>query len=709
MKQTTYFYKELTAAEVGNTKTHEIYIRFPNNFDYKSFFNNSDYANGNVIQVDIKAIDKTFGKNYGKTVPLRFVFFHQSNQEKRIPSLGPLFDIHNVNEGDIVCLESIVEEATFSYTICFYKKGTISISPSSIYFTKAEANNPRKDVSIDLPSRQIIYYGAPGTGKSYKIQEITETTDNFTRTTFHPDSDYSTFVGCYKPSMESKEEYYERLCDINYLAQLLKSEYYESDKKTVVVDSFAVKYAEYLDGIYGKVSLNDLCEKAEIPTGYATKIRDDINLYHSYVKNVAKPSKIAYSFVPQAFLQAYVKAWKNQEEPYYLVIEEINRGNCAQIFGDLFQLLDRDKSGKSTYGITPDKDIANYLKKEFEHTDNLPEKIKSATMMMLPSNLYILCSMNTSDQSLFPIDSAFKRRWDWEYVPIEDAGKKHYIKIGNLNYDWWNFIETINEKIDALTGSEDKKMGYWFVKPQNDDKVITAKQFVSKVMFYLWNDIFKDYYGNNQCIFKVKNADGTIEKKPFTYFFGSDAENRIKAFMAYNKIEPVTVDDIEDDNDDDDAVSNQENNLQDSATQTKRRALWTEFNQIMKSMGRTEAQREASVKSNYDIRFKTSGFNIKNTVHTTSFPNNPTSVYSEIYIRPVAKWIYDSIEPRLDELQNMFDEEFEWREVNGSHVGKIEHQVNFDDESNKEAGMKWLAETSAKLYDFLKPIVDDNK
>lgn len=345
------------------------------------------------------------------------------------------------------------------------------------YFDDKEDGWEELDKNTAKPTLQQIYYGAPGTGKSYKINEITKSTKNFTRTTFHPDSDYSTFVGCYKPTME--------------------------------------------------------------PTGTIVGGKEQ--------------TKISYSYVAQAFLQAYTAAWKNTSEPYYLIIEEINRGNCAQIFGDLFQLLDRDENGMSSYGITPDKDIANYLKNEFAKSEIENADIKSGNTMMLPSNLYILATMNTSDQSLFPIDSAFKRRWDWEYVPIEDAGKKHYIKVGNKKYDWWTFIDTINNSIDHITGSEDKKMGYWFVKPQNNDLEITAKQFVGKVLFYLWNDVYKDYFDSSQSIFKIKNEDGIDEKKPFTYFFGSEADKRIQAFMLYNKIPFISADDnVDDENGDDD-------------------------------------------------------------------------------------------------------------------------------------------------------------
>lgn len=505
------------------------------------------------------------------------------------------------------------------------------------YFDDKEDGLEELDKKTAKPTLQQIYYGAPGTGKSYKINEITKSTKNFTRTTFHPDSDYSTFVGCYKPTME--------------------------------------------------------------PTGTIVGGKEQ--------------TKISYSYVAQAFLQAYTAAWKNTSEPYYLIIEEINRGNCAQIFGDLFQLLDRDENGMSSYGITPDKDIANYLRKEFAKSEIENADIKNGNTMMLPSNLYILATMNTSDQSLFPIDSAFKRRWDWEYVPIEDAGKKHYIKVGNKKYDWWTFIDTINNSIDHITGSEDKKMGYWFVKPQNNDREITAKQFVGKVLFYLWNDVYKDYFDMSQCIFKIKNEDETDEKKPFTYFFGSEADKRIQAFMAYNKIPFITIEDNVDDEDDEDNDDNEidaeGNAVADSATQTKRRSLWVLFNQKMSAMGRSEANKEAMTLSHYDIRFKTSAFRIKNTVHVVPNASSPASVYSEICIRPKALWIYNQLEPKKDELQGLFEEYVVWRGDGDSHIAKIEHLANFDTEEGRDAAMQWLAETSAKLYDYLKPIVDENK
>ena len=296
---------------------------------------------------------------------------------------------------------------------------------------------------------QQIYYGAPGTGKSKAIKDLTFGEDVI-RTTFHPDSDYASFVGTYKPITE-------------------------------------------------EVDLRDC---------YGKKVIDDDT------KEVVKEERIAYKFIPQAFLEAYVKAWKKlgSSKKQYLIIEEINRGNCAQIFGDLFQLLDRNEYGFSDYPIVADKDMQKYLEKEFEGWEitnkdeinqlygeaNMVSLIMKGERLVLPSNLYIWATMNTSDQSLFPIDSAFKRRWDWKYVPIREGRDKAtnaplnwYINTGDKQYNWWSFISQVNKLIGSLTNSEDKKLGYFFCKAKDGE--IDADLFVSKVIFYLWNDVFKDY------------------------------------------------------------------------------------------------------------------------------------------------------------------------------------------------------------------------
>lgn len=248
--------------------------------------------------------------------------------------------------------------------------------------------------------------------------------------------------------------------------------------------------------------------------------------------------RIAYEYEPQAFLKAYVRAYETNE-PVFLVIEEINRGNCAQIFGDIFQLLDRGDEGFSEYPIEADEDIRKELKNElasslslydpatrdyinnlYTDADGNPvtyeidgkgtrvgtlEAILNGKILVLPCNLHLLATMNTSDQSLFPMDSAFKRRWDWKYVAITEGKDKEdnklnwQIEIDDKPIDWWTFLQSINMVIADLTSSEDKQLGYFFTKPDKDSTTISAKRFVSKVIFYLWNDVFKNNSFEHDC------------------------------------------------------------------------------------------------------------------------------------------------------------------------------------------------------------------
>ena len=374
------------------------------------------------------------------------------------------------------------------------------ITNTTEYFNDNSDNNIFYDNNITL---QQIYFGAPGTGKSFAIDGIVNK-DNSVRTTFHPDSDYSTFVGCYKPVKKIAKSTQKPLLDYNGLVEKFK-EYLEV-KPTNITKACTLFGYDYHDSIVKMQEDNShtipelVAESYKEGSTYDSVLRAGMSVYEtssSHTNNEA--SEITYEFVPQAFTTAYVNAWKDRSNPYYLIIEEINRGNCAQIFGDIFQLLDRDSSGMSSYKITPDKDLQGYLASELKDCD-IDEDIKSGEKMQLPSNLNILATMNTSDQSLFPIDSAFKRRWDWKYIPIDYTDKGHYIACGSVKYKWTEFLEAVNARIESVTQSEDKKMGGWFVKPNG--KEITADKFVSKVVFYLWNDVFKDFGHDGNTIFK---------------------------------------------------------------------------------------------------------------------------------------------------------------------------------------------------------------
>ncbi|MDD5911415.1 MAG: AAA family ATPase [Bacteroidales bacterium] len=315
---------------------------------------------------------------------------------------------------------------------------------------------------------QKIYYGCPGTGKSFKIKKEIEGIDgelavyfddmgnkidtpdtkeermgkpsNIFRTTFHPDYDYSNFVGSYKPVMKK-------------------------------VDGSA-------DG-----------------------------------NNTQR--ELEYDFVPQVFTKAYIRAYKSKndntlseyEKQVYIIIEEINRGNCAQIFGDLFQLLDR-KDGVSEYPIIPDTELINYL-----NENGIP-----GNSIRLTENLHILATMNTSDQSLFPMDSAFKRRWAMEYVPInleQEKAMTYTFEVKGQKYSWVGFLRKVNPLIRKATDSEDKQMGEFFIKGQ-----ISEDDFKNKVMFYIWNDVCKDLYSAtriSQPYFMRFNDDLDGTKNVFTF------------------------------------------------------------------------------------------------------------------------------------------------------------------------------------------------
>ena len=355
---------------------------------------------------------------------------------------------------------------------------------------------------------QRIFYGAPGTGKSNTIKDITnkaEKEGRVFRTTFHPDSDYSTFVGCYKP--KSIKASAQSIIDYDSLVDRFKK--YISDLGNITHASAAIGY-NYHDSIVkmqegGVHSIADLLADAhKSGTTYDTTIRSGMLLYEEQVQLGRVNSKLTYEFVAQAFTNAYIKAW-NTTDDVYLIIEEINRGNCAQIFGDLFQLLDR-KNGESEYPVDADTDLANYLHIQLANTcrTDIPNEVKNGKKLKLPSNLYIWATMNTSDQSLFPIDSAFKRRWDWKYIKIADAHKDW--KIEANGEDWYGFICQINRIISNMTSSADKQLGYFFCQA-NEDRKITTETFVSKVIFYLWNDVFKDYGFEDASLFKYKKVD----------------------------------------------------------------------------------------------------------------------------------------------------------------------------------------------------------
>jgi hypothetical protein len=308
--------------------------------------------------------------------------------------------------------------------------------------------------SISINGTQnIIYFGSPGTGKSHRADRETKGM-HVKKVTFHPEYDYNSFVGGYKPTMNGE--------------------------------------------------------------------------------------KISYKFVPQIFIKIYVEAWQNYGsgeniEIYYLQIEEINRGNCAEIFGDLFQLLDRDKEGFSKYEVTAEEELLKYLLSD-EAFGAESEGIKDGKLK-LPPNLKIIATMNTSDQSLFPMDSAFKRRWDWEYVPIDYkcVNSDFTILLNNgKSFKWLEFLKNVNIEIFNIDKNQDKQIGNWFINASNSNNIISESTFVNKVLFYLWNDVFKD---EERTIFKLDDG----EVLTYTSFFEQDISKNLVSDILEKRLRLVDI------------------------------------------------------------------------------------------------------------------------------------------------------------------------
>ena len=228
--------------------------------------------------------------------------------------------------------------------------------------------------------------------------------------------------------------------------------------------------------------------------------------------------KVAYEFAPGPFTRALLCAIKKPNEKVALVIEELNRGNAPSIFGDIFQLLDRD-NGKSRYSIV-NKPITDYLKRETQGYFNL-DTIK------IPGNLFIFATMNTCDQNVFTLDTAFKRRWDFVKLSNKfDDSESYDLKLGDMlvpclsKIRWRQFVDGVNmhiiTNVNALS-AEDKQIGKYFV---NEDMLLDenekytkekALRFAYKVFEYIWSDVAK-YNRDKWFVSGIKSFDDVIER-----------------------------------------------------------------------------------------------------------------------------------------------------------------------------------------------------
>ena len=434
----------------------------------------------------------------------------------------------------------------------------------------------KENGSINPPSNHIpnesimphnqIFFGAPGTGKSYKVDSLLpkESVWNLTG------EERKNLFLC--SEIAKKEHYADVLSDETKFGGDVwnMDEFPLLEKKLSEVDSNDnVKNPEH-SALQAYIKF--LKEYKFEQKVFRTTFHPDYD-YSQFV-GAYKPKKagntITYAFVPQIFAKAYVAAWKKYlkagsvstiANQVYLVIEEINRGNCAQIFGDIFQLLDRVGSGPdkgfSQYPIDIDSDFAEWLVRDddglrLDWQAYINDWHVKVNRLVLPPNLNILATMNTSDQSLFPMDSAFKRRFDWEYVPIKyakdsDCGDdwkadEFKIVIGNSTYMWLDFLKKVNADIYDATQSEDKQMGEFFIKPKTDDLKIAFNEFRSKVLFYLWDSVYKDETERQAVfLFPYGDGDGKINSVTFQSLFGKDAEAIVNKIMENLKVEKVTA------------------------------------------------------------------------------------------------------------------------------------------------------------------------
>ena len=312
--------------------------------------------------------------------------------------------------GNQLILDIDEEKKIFTFDIKFN-------AIKQIIYSEEEDSTQTIEFEIYHPHNRIVF-GAPGTGKSYRLEKDRRVFGNrFERVTFHPNYSYSQFVGTYKP--------------------------------------FPV-----------------------------TRIDSDGKEVH----------EITYKYVPGPFMRSYVEA-KRSSKPYLLLIEEINRANVTAVFGEVFQLLDR-KDGQSEYEIETSEDMRNYLAKELGGEES------EYSRMRIPRNMYIWATMNSADQGVFPMDTAFKRRWDFEYIGIDENDEEIEnitVKLGKPKQEvsWNKLRKAINNKLSKdCNVNEDKLLGPYFlskdiIDKSEDDEFVKA--FKSKVIMYLYEDAGKQY------------------------------------------------------------------------------------------------------------------------------------------------------------------------------------------------------------------------
>ncbi|GGC76218.1 hypothetical protein GCM10011387_32500 [Pedobacter quisquiliarum] len=325
--------------------------------------------------------------------------------------------------------------------IHFYIENKDSLHNGTLPVSVVQAVTPSTMDSDNLYRNKIIY-GAPGTGKSFELQKQADNAgfirDNTIRITFHSSYSYQQFVGTYRPVPIYKQ----------------------GDQQ------------------------NDKLFKADKVT--------------ELIGNDNKEPLIDYAFTEGPLLKQLINAKINPGSNYLVIIEEINRAPVASVFGDIFQLLDRNNQGESEYEITFNNDILNYLKSQ--GIDE--EKIK------LPSNLFIWATMNSADQGVMPLDAAFKRRWSFEYLPLDKQSaivEDRTVIFQQKAYNWNKFRFFINNKLKLLGIAEDKMIGPFFM---NTKELEDESAIKNKLLLYLRDDVVRH---NPESIFKHKTFSEIIK------------------------------------------------------------------------------------------------------------------------------------------------------------------------------------------------------
>jgi hypothetical protein len=211
------------------------------------------------------------------------------------------------------------------------------------------------------------------------------------------------------------------------------------------------------------------------------------------VKTGIADAPITYDFIPGPFAKAYVAALKGPEKIHVLLIEELNRANAAGVFGEVFQLLDRDQTGRGEYEVEADSVSENFFKGQ------LGERFNGALRM--PANLVVLATMNSSDQGVQLLDSAFKRRWQFQYMPVDFNACPYrdspVIYLGH-RLSWGKFATTINKQLAEQVGCpEDRLIGPFFL---SEYELTDRERIASKLLLYLWEDVLR--YRGRESIFR---------------------------------------------------------------------------------------------------------------------------------------------------------------------------------------------------------------